>query len=80
VSWDHSTVDILLGIGAIASPLIAGLGLFFVGRVVQRRDSAAISASLEQTKQGDRINRHTAEIRHLQQHTNIPPFDPNWDR
>lgn len=76
VAIDHDTVDQLLGIGAIASPVVAGLFVFLVERLSRGRDGHFA----ELAKQGDQVKKHTTEIRHLQHSTHTEPFDDNWDK
>lgn len=76
VALEHDTVDILLAIGSLASPVAGGILVFFVNRIVSRRDSS----HEELAKQGDRLNCHTNEIRNIHRVSKIEPFNPNWDR
>ncbi len=76
MALEHDTVDVLLAVGAIASPIVGGIMVFFVARMFSRRDSA----HQELAKQGDRLNSHTNEIRNIHRVSKIEPFDPNWDR
>jgi hypothetical protein len=76
VALEHDTVDVLLAVGAIASPVIGGIMVFFVARMFSKRDGS----QQELAKQGDRLNRHCIEIRNIQRCTKIDPFDEKWDR
>ena len=77
---EHGIVDwILAGLGITASIVCVFISIYLT-RHLERRDRTADSTKEEIGKQGDRLNRHTTEIRHLQQQTGHFPFDPNWDR
>lgn len=76
MALEHDTVDVLLAIGSIASPIVGGIMVFFVARMFRRRDGS----QQELAKQGDRLNSHTNEIRNIYNVSEIKPFDPNWDR
>lgn len=73
---EHSIVDWILGIGGIAATISA----VFLSIFIPRRLANNSRSEREASKQGDRINHHTTEIRHIQRQANIIPFDPNWDR
>lgn len=87
---DHATLDTLSSIGGLAASVAAVLAVLYVF-LAGRRDSREKANHDSQTKQindgeaelakqGDRINRHATEIRHIQQKTQTRPFDPHWDR
>ncbi len=73
---DHSTVDQLLAVGGVASPIIGSIMVYFLARMYRNRDGH----EQEIAKQGDRINALVTEIRNLQQRLNVRPFDHKWDR
>lgn len=83
----HDIIDLALGVGTVAATLMCCFIAIYLPRRLDRRDKAAndvttetLRQNIEIGKQGDRLSRHTCEIRHLQQQTGHTPFDPNWDR
>jgi hypothetical protein len=77
---EHVVIDWILGVGTIAASLACVFIAIYLPRRLARRDTEHEGQRTEIARQGDRINRHTTEIRHLQQKGGWPPFDQNWDR
>lgn len=68
----HDWIDL----AGLVGVLTAGFGGVWLAWHLAHRDSR----DTELAKQGDKINRHETEIRHIQQESSINPFDPKWDR
>ena len=72
----HDTIDWILGIANLAAIIFGGFVAIYLPRRLARNDSQ----KEELAKQGDRIGRHTAEIRNIHQRAGIKPFDERWDQ
>lgn len=72
----HDVIDWILGIANLAAILFGCLVAIYLPRRLARNDGY----KEELAKQGDRIARHTTEIRHIQREQSIQPFDQYWDK